>query len=178
MTAKAELHYDGRTLELPVIEGTEKERAIDISALRKELGLITLDPGYVNTGSCRSAITFIDGEKGILRYRGYPIEQLAERSSFLEVAWLLLHGELPKASELQSFKEDIRLHTMLHEDVKRFFGAFPKKAHPMAICAAVIGALSTFYQNFLDPNDEGQSNLSTHRLLAKVPTIAAYAFKH
>lgn len=178
MTSHAQLTFDGQTLDLPVIEGTERERAIDIGALRAKLGLITLDPGYVNTGSCTSAVTFIDGEKGILRYRGYPIEELAEKSSFLEVTHLLLNGELPNKSELVGFTDDVRQHTMLHEDVKRFFAAFPKDAHPMAVCAATVSALSTFYQEFLNPSDDEHLNISATRLLAKLPTIAAYAYKH
>ena len=178
MTDTARLTFDGQTLDLPVVSGTEQERAVDIGALRKELGLITLDPGFVNTGSCRSAVTFIDGEKGILRYRGYPIEQLAERSTFLEVSYLLLHGELPGKADLDAFVDEIRTHTMLHEDIKRMIAAFPKDAHPMAMTSAVVGALSTFYQEFLNPKDEGQVALSTKRLLAKLPTIAAYAYKH
>ena len=178
MASKAQLSYDGQTLDLPVIEGSEHETAIDISQLRKKLGLITLDPGFVNTGSCKSSITFIDGEQGILRYRGYPIEQLAEKSSFLEVSYLLLEGHLPSQQELDAFVESVRMRTMLHEDLKRFFGVFPKDAHPMAVCAATVSALSTFYQDFLNPQDDDQARMSTTRLLAKLPTIAAYSYKH
>ena len=178
MTKNAKLSYGGKELDLPVIEGTEGERAIDIGNLRSEMGLITLDQGFVNTGSTESAITFIDGEKGILRYRGYPIEELAEKSDFLEVAYLLIRGELPSAQQLAEFKRHVTLHTMLHEDFKRFYGGFPKDAHPMAICAAACGALSTFYQDSLDVDDERQIEISTHRLLAKFPTIAAYSYKH
>ncbi len=178
MTPKAHLTFDGKSLDLPLVEGTEQERAIDIGKLRSALGLITLDPGFVNTGSCQSSITFIDGEQGILRYRGYPIEELAEKSTFLETAYLLLYGELPARQVLDEFTDDIRMHTMLHEDVKRFIAAFPKDAHPMAICMAVIGALSTFYQEFLDPRNGEHTRISTNRLLAKLPTIAAYAYKH
>ncbi len=174
----AELHYGDKVLKLPVTVGTEAEAGIDISSLRKETGAITLDPGYVNTGSCESAITYIDGEKGILRYRGIPIEELCERSTFLEVCYLLLYGELPTKDELDDFTNDIRTHTMLHEDVKRFFSVFPKKAHPMAVCAAVIGALSTFYPKSMDPRDHKQRDISTARIIAKLPTIAAYSFKH
>jgi citrate synthase len=137
-----------------------------------------MDPGYANTGACRSAITFIDGDKGILRYRGYPIEELAEKSSFLEVAHLLIYGELPTASQLSSFQESIRRHTMLHEDFKRIYSALPKDAHPMAACAAAVGALATFYPDSLDPRDPRHVEVSVHRLLAKLPTMAAYAFKH
>jgi citrate synthase len=178
MSANAKVTIGDKALELPIVEGTEQERAIDISSLRSELGIITLDPGYVNTGSTKSAITFIDGEKGILRYRGYPIEQLAERSHFLEVAYLLIKGELPTKEELDGFCLNVRMHTMLHEDIKRFYGGFPKDAHPMAICAAVVGALSTFYQDCLDVHDPRQVEISYHRLLAKLPTIAAYSHKH
>jgi citrate synthase len=128
------------------VRGTEDETAFEIGKLRSSTGLITLDPGYGNTGACQSAITFIDGEKGILRYRGYPIDQLAEHSTFLEVAWLLIHGELPTREELSAFKEDITRHTMLHEDFRRFYGSLPKNAHPMPVCAAAVGALTTFYQ--------------------------------
>jgi citrate synthase len=178
MTKTATLTVDGKTLELPIVEGSEGERGIDIGKLRKETGLIALDPGFVNTGSCTSDITFIDGEKGILRYRGYPIEQLAERSSFLEVCYLLVNDKLPSAAELEEFKTNVTMHTMLHEDIKRFYMGFPKKAHPMAISAAVLSALSTFYQDSLDTEDEREVAISAYRLLAKLPTIAAYAFKH
>ena len=178
MSKTAELRVDGESIELPLVEGTEGERAIDIGALRSKTGLITLDPGYVNTGSCTSAITFIDGEEGILRYRGYPIEDLAEKSTFLEVAYLLMHGELPKREELHSFVDSIRRHTMLHEDFKKFFNALPKDAHPMAACAASVGALATFYPDSLEPDDPRQLEISMHRLIAKLPTLASYAYKH
>ena len=178
MSKTAELRFDDETVELPMIEGTEGERAIDIGKLRGQTGLITLDPGYVNTGSCTSAITFIDGEKGILRYRGYSIEELSEKSTFLEVAYLLMYGELPKREELHEFVDSIRRHTMLHEDFKKFFNALPKDAHPMAACAAAVGALSTFYPDSLDPADPQQLEVSTHRLIAKLPTLASYAYKH
>jgi citrate synthase len=157
--------------------GSESERGLDITRLRKETGYITLDPGYVNTGSCQSAVTFLDGEKGILRYRGYPIEQLAERSSFLEVAYLLIYGELPTGTTLAAWDDSIRHHSMVHENMRRFYEALPRDAHPMAVCAAVIGALSTFYQDSLDPRDPEQVRISIHRLLAKMPTIAAYSYK-
>jgi len=170
-----EFEYEGRPVRLPLVRGTEDEVAVDIGRLRSETGLITLDPGYGNSGACKSAITFIDGERGILRYRGYPIEQLAEKSSFLEVAWLLLFGELPRRAELDQFAEDVTRHTMLNENFGRFFGALPKDAHPMPVCAAAVGALATFYQ---DPEDEQKWKDSAIRLLAKMPTIAAYSFKH
>jgi citrate synthase len=178
MTETAQLRVDGKTLELPIVEGTEGERGIDIGSLRAKTGLITLDPGYANTGSCRSAITFIDGEKGILRYRGIPIEQLAAKSNFLEVAYLLIYGVLPSRAELDAFVGSITIHTMLHEDFKRFFGALPKDAHPMAACSAAVGALSAFYPDSLDPRDKRQVEISVHRLIAKMITMAAYAYKH
>ncbi|HXX46706.1 MAG TPA: citrate synthase [Myxococcota bacterium] len=178
MDEMARLEIDGKTYDLPIVTGSEGERAIDIGKLRDQSGVITLDPGYKNTGSCKSAITFIDGEQGILRYRGYPIEELAERSDFLEVAYLLIHGELPTAEAYRVWANSIRYHTMLHEDLKRFFSAFPKDAHPMGVCSAVISALSTFYPEDLDPLDAAQVKVSVERLLAKFPTIAAYANKH
>ncbi|HVP31329.1 MAG TPA: citrate synthase [Myxococcota bacterium] len=178
MTEKAQLRVGDKTLDFDVLVGSEGERGIDIRKLRDQTGVITFDPGYANTGACRSAITFIDGEQGILRYRGYPIEQLAERSTFLEVAYLLIHGELPRRDELHEFTESIRHHSMLHEDMKRFYSAFPKDAHPMATCSGAIGALATFYPDSLDHRDPRQVNVSVHRLLAKLPTIASYAYKH
>ena len=178
MTDTAELRVDGKTLTLPILEGSEGERAIDTTKLRSQTGLITFDPGFANTGSCRSSITFIDGENGILRYRGIPIEQLAENSSFLEVAYLLIYGKLPTESELNSFVDSITRHTMLHEDFKRFFGALPKDTHPMAACSAAVGALSAFYPDSLDPRDERHVEISVHRLIAKIITMAACAYKH
>jgi len=178
MSQTAELRVDGKSIELPIVEGTEGERALDIGKLRSQTGLVTLDPGYVNTGSCTSAITYIDGENGILRYRGYPIEALAEKSTFLEVAYLLMEGELPDRERLHGFVDSIRRHTMLHEDFKRFFSALPKDAHPMAACAAAVGGLATFYPDSLDPADARQVEISTHRLIAKLPTLASYAYKH
>ena len=163
--------------EFPIITGTEGERGIHIGSLRKQTGLITMDPGYVNTGAVTSALTFLDGEKGILRYRGYPIEQLAEHGSFLETAYLLIYGNLPTASELDEFRSAIRKHTLLHEDVKRFYDGFPRDAHPMAILSSVVGALSTFYQDSNDPHDPEAVQLQIIRLMAKLPTIAAYAYK-
>jgi len=178
MADTATLVVDGQTVELPLIEGSEGERAIDVRKLRAQTGIITFDPGFANTGSCRSAITFIDGEKGILRYRGIPIEELAEQSTFLEVAYLLIYGRLPSVSEFDSFSRSITTHTMLHEDFKRFFGALPKDAHPMAACSAAVGALSAFYPDSLDPRDPRQLEVSVHRLIAKMITMAAYAYKH
>ncbi|RMF81774.1 MAG: citrate synthase [Nitrospirae bacterium] len=174
---EAILTYDGKEYRFPVVTGSEGERGIDIGRLRQETGAITLDPGYVNTGSCTSSITFIDGERGILRYRGYPIEELAERSSFLEVAYLLIYGELPRADELAAWRDSIRHHSMIHEDLRQLFAAMPKDAHPMAVAAAAVGALSTFYQDSLDPRDPQQVMISIHRLIAKFPTLAAYAYK-
>ncbi len=170
-----ELSYENKRVALPLIRGSEGEVAIDIRRLRSETGLITFDPGYANTGACKSAITFIDGERGILRYRGYPIEELAERSSFLAVAFLLIHGELPGPAQLEAFGREVTYHTMLHEDFGRFFSALPKDAHPMPVCAAAVGALATFYQ---DPESEETIHKEIVRLIAKMPTIAAYSYKH
>ncbi len=168
----ADIRYDGKSVTLPLVKGSENEIGIDIRQLRAKTGLITLDPGFGNTGACQSAITFIDGEQGILRYRGYPIEELAKNSTFLEVAWLLIHGELPKKDELEAFTRAVTTHTMLHEDFGRFFSALPKDAHPMPVCAAAVGALATFYQQ---PDSDHES---VTRLIAKMPTIAAYSYKH
>jgi citrate synthase len=168
---------DGRGVDLPLIVGTEGERALDIARLRSATGAITLDEGFVNTGSTASAITYLDGEQGILRYRGYPIEVLAERCDFVEVAYLLIYGELPSAPELDAFRLSLSRHTMLHEDMRSFYGGFPRDAHPMAIVGSVVGALSTFYQDSLDVRDPRQVEISMHRLLAKLPTIAAYSYK-
>jgi citrate synthase len=170
-----EISFEGKRVVLPVVRGTEDESAADISKLRSATGLITLDPGYGNTGACQSAITFIDGEKGILRYRGYPIEELAEHSTFLEVAWLLIKGELPTRADLALFSREITRHTMLHEDFRAFFGSLPKDAHPMPVCAATVGALATFYQ---EPESERQIQNTIIRLLAKMPSIAACSYKH
>jgi citrate synthase len=178
MSESAELRLGDKVIQLPVVEGSEGEKAIDIGKLRSQTGYITLDPGYANTGSCTSSITFIDGEKGILRYRGIPIEEIAEQSSFIEVAYLLIYGRLPSQSELDYFRGSITRHTMIHEDMKSFFGALPKDAHPMAACSAAVGALSTFYPDSLDPHDARQVEISIHRLIAKLPTLAAYAYKH
>jgi citrate synthase len=177
MVEAAKLKYGDEDLELPVVVGTEHERAIDISQLRAKTGLVTLDEGYVNTGSTTSAITYLDGDRGILRYRGYPIEDLAQHCDFLEVCYLLIHGELPGRRELEEFRESIRRHTMLHEDMRSFYNGFPRDAHPMAILSSVVSALSTFYQDSLDPMDEQQIKISITRLLAKLPTIAAYSYK-
>ena len=177
MSEVAKLQVEGREIDLPVIVGTESERALDISTLRSRTGYITLDEGYVNTGSTSSDITFIDGEKGILRYRGYPIEELAQNCSFVEVSYLLIYGELPTAAELEEFRNSLRRHTMLHEDMRTFYNGFPRDAHPMAILSSVVGALSTFYQDSLDPRNPDEVNISIHRLMAKLPTIAAFSYK-
>ena len=175
MSKVAKLQVEGHDLEFPVVEGTENEKAIDIGVLRKQTGLITIDEGFVNTGSTSSAITFLNGEQGVLRYRGYAIEDLAKNCDFMEVAFLLVYGELPTKSEIDEFRDSIRHHTMLHEDMRLFYNGFPRDAHPMAILSSVVGALSTFYQDSLDPNDPEQVEISIHRLLAKLPTIAAYS---
>ena len=177
MSEIAELKLAGQTVELPVVVGTENEKGIDISNLRAKTGYITLDNGYMNTGACSSAITFIDGEKGILRYRGVPIEVLAERSSFLETAYLLIEGKLPTQAELDFFTNRVRRHTMIHEDIKRFYDGFPRDAHPMAILASVVSSLSTFYQHEDARSEDELFSLNSVRLLAKLPTIAAYAYK-
>jgi len=173
------LSFDGVETKLPVVRGTENELGVDISKLRAQTGLITLDYGYVNTGACESEITFIDGEAGILRYRGIPIEELVSghQPSFLETSYLLIHGELPTRDQLDDFRYGIRKHTLLHEDAKRFFDAFPKDAHPMGVLSSVVSALSTFYPDSNDPHDPDQVQLSIIRLMAKLPTIAAYAYK-
>jgi citrate synthase len=173
----ARLELNGKSFELPVVTGTERERGLDISKLLAASGCTTLDEGYANTGSTQSAITFLDGDRGILRYRGYPIEQLAAKCDFLEVAHLLIYGNLPNEKELNAFRGSILRHTMLHEDMRKFFGGFPRDAHPMAILSAAVSALSTFYQDSLDPADPRQVEVSIHRLLAKLPTIAAYSYK-
>jgi citrate synthase len=175
--ADFELKHPGGQLPLPVTEATEGPAGLEVSTLLKDTGYVTLDPGFVNTASCSSAITFIDGDEGILRYRGYPIDQLAEQSSFLEVSHLLIYGELPSAAELADFDQSIRNHTLLHEDLRRFFDGFPRDAHPMAVLSSAVSALSTFYQDSLDPFDREHVDLSTVRLMAKLPTIASYAFK-
>jgi citrate synthase len=173
----AKLETPTGVIELKTVEGTEAPSGLDISKLLGSTGQVTLDVGFVNTASCRSAITYIDGDAGILRYRGYPIEELAEKATFLEVSWLLIYGELPTEAELIEFKRKIRKHTMLHEDFREFFQGFPTDAHPMAVLSSAVAALSTFYQDSLDPFDPNHVEMSTIRLLAKMPTIAAYAHK-
>lgn len=179
MSEIAKLEFDGKTYEIPVVTGTENEKGLDINALRASTGLITLDPGYKNTGSTSSAITFLDGEKGILRYRGYPIEQLAEQASFVEVVYLTIYGELPTQSELNTFKDSITRHTLVHEDMKHFYEAYPSKAHPMGILASMVMSLSTFYPESHDPNRGKEAiDLTIIRLIAKLPTLAAMAYKN
>jgi citrate synthase len=179
MSEIAKIELDGQVYELPVVVGSENEKAIDISALRAKSGYITLDSGYKNTGSCKSAITYLDGENGILRYRGYPIEQLAEKASFLEVAYLLIYGSLPTQAELDSFRNSITKHTLVHEDMKQFFEAYPAKAHPMGVLSSMVCSLSTFYPESLNPNrSEAEFDLTIHRLLAKLPTLAAWSYKN
>ncbi|CCI53664.1 MAG: citrate synthase [Tetrasphaera jenkinsii] len=175
--AGAKLLAEGKELFLKRIPATEGEDGFDISALLKETGDVTLDTGFVNTASCSSKITFINGDTGILRYRGYPIEQLAEHSNFLEVSYLLIYGELPTQEQADAFDARLRRHTLLHEDLKLFFNGFPRDAHPMPVLSSAVSALSTFYQDSLDPFDPEEVEISTIRLLAKLPTIAAYAYK-
>jgi citrate synthase len=165
------------SLELPIRPATEGSAGAEITKLLSNTGLVTYDPGFANTASCISEITYIDGDAGILRYRGYPIDQLAEESTFIEVSYLLIYGVLPTAEQLSSFENNIRRHTLLHEDMKRFFDGFPSDAHPMPVLSSAVSALSTFYQGFLDPLHEEDFELSTYRLMAKLPTIAAYAYK-
>jgi citrate synthase len=177
MSEKAILKIDGKEYELPVLTGSENEKAIDITKLRQLTGYVTIDSGYLNTGACTSAITFLDGEQGILRYRGIPIEDLAAKSTFTEVAYLLIHGRLPNEKELKSWNTSITHHTMIHEDLKRLFNGFPKDGHPMAIMSCMMGCLSTYYQDSYDPMNEEHRDISIIRLLAKFPTIAAFAYK-
>jgi citrate synthase len=174
---KATLLYPGGSTELPIEQSVDGPSGINISSLRQATGYTSLDYGFVNTAATRSAITYIDGDAGILRYRGYAIEELAAKSTYLEVAWLLIYGELPTASELESFEERVRRHTLLHEDLRRFFDALPSNAHPMPILSSAVSALSTFYEDSLSVHDPEQIELSTIRLLAKLPIIAAYAHK-
>jgi citrate synthase len=179
MSNKAQIILDGKTYEFPIIEGSEGEKAIDIAKLREETGYITLDLGYKNTGATKSAITFLDGEEGILHYRGYPIEQLAEKASFLEVSYLLLFGDLPNKRQLEEFTGNIRYHSLVHEDMKRFFEFFPNNAHPMGILSAMVNSLSTFYPKSQDPHRPSKDIERTiFRLIAKMPTLAAISYKN
>ena len=167
---------EGKTYELPIVVGTEGERAIDISRLLKDAGLITLDPGYVNTGSCQSAITFMDGDKGILRHRGYPIEQLAEHSSFVETAYLLINGELPTQEELSAFSSLLNDHSLVHEDMRAFFEHYPSRAHPMGILSSMVTAMRAFYPERKDRSAEEQINITFARLISKLRTLAAMSY--
>lgn len=171
------LKHGSADMALNEVAATVGSAGLDISNLLKETNHVALDHGFMNTASCSSAITYIDGDAGILRYRGYPIEELAEKSSFLETSYLLIYGKLPNAQELSTFESEIGKHTMVHEDLRRFFDGFPRDAHPMPVLSSAVSALSTFYQDSLDPFDERQVEISTIRLMAKLPTLAAYAHK-
>ena len=173
----ARLSVEGKDLDLGLVHGTAGNSGINIAGLLKETGDVTYDPGFMNTANAKSAVTFIDGDEGVLRYRGYAIEDLAKNSSFMEVAYLLIYGELPTADTLAAWEENIARHTMVHEDIKNFFGGFPRDAHPMPVLSSSVSALSTFYSDSQDPFDEEQVHISTIRLLAKVPVLASYAFK-
>ena len=175
---KVTLNYPGGSAEFPILSAVDGASVIDLSKLNAQTGLNAFDQGFVNTASTRSAITYIDGDQGILRYRGYPIEELASKRSYLEVAYLLIYGELPSADELANFDDRIRRHTLIHEDLKNLFHAMPQNAHPMSVLAAGVSALSTFYQDSLNPHDAAQVELSTIRLLAKMPVLAAYSHKN
>ena len=177
MSEVAKIILGGKEAEFPVIVGSENEKGINIKALRSKMGVTTLDDGFMSTSACRSGITFLNGEKGILRYRGYPIEQLADKSNFIEVAYLLIYGDLPDQKELNDFKKNITYHTLIHEDLRRLYDNFPKNAHPMAILSSMIGTLSAFYEDTMNPLEEGTRAISMYRLIAKAPTIAAYSYK-
>ena len=178
MTEKAKIILpDGQTMDLPVLTGSENEKGIDISGLRKQTGYITLDPGFVNTGSCESSITFLDGEKGVLRYRGYPIEELAEKSTFIEVGYLLINGELPKKDQLENFTNRINLHSMIHEDMRHFFEGFSQNSHPMVILSAMISSLSAYYAEASGKASIENLEINSARLIAKISTIAAFSYK-
>jgi citrate synthase len=173
----ASLKYPGGEIDLKIVNATEGADGIALGPLLSKTGYTTFDNGFVNTSACKSSITYIDGDAGILRYRGIPIDQLAEKSTFIEVSYLLIYGELPSTDQLADFTKRIQLHTMLHEDLKRFFDGFPRNAHPMPVLSSAVNALSAYYPDSLDPTDNEQVELSTIRLLAKLPTIAAYAYK-
>ncbi|GAA3941839.1 citrate synthase [Hymenobacter algoricola] len=179
MAESAEIILDGKSYSFPVTEGSEHEKAIDIAKLRDQTGYITIDSGYKNTGATKSAITFLDGEEGILRYRGYPIEQLAEKSSFLEVSYLLIYGKLPTTAELANFGDQITKHTLVHEDVRKIFDGFPSAAHPMAILSSLICSLTAFYPESVSPDlSKEEIDLNVIRLMAKISTIAAWTYKN
>jgi len=178
MTEKAKIILpDGQSFDFPVLTGSENEKGIDISGLRKQTGYITLDPGFVNTGSCESSITFLDGEKGVLRFRGYPIEELAEKSSFIEVGYLLINGELPKKDQLENFTNRINLHSMIHEDMRHFFEGFSQNSHPMVILSAMISSLSAYYAEASGKASIENLEINSARLIAKISTIAAFSYK-
>ena len=172
-----QLIVDGQSKDLPIVTATEGNDGIVVSSLLRDTGMVTVDPGFMNTASCESKITYIDGDEGILRYRGYPIEQLAEHSTFLEVAYLLIHGELPTPGELDAFEERVNRHTLVHEDFRTFMGTFPRHAHPMAVMSSAINALSTFYPESLDPFDPETVELATVLILAKTRTITSYVHR-
>ncbi|MBP9828423.1 MAG: citrate synthase [Proteobacteria bacterium] len=178
MTRKATITIDGKTIELPIIQGSFGPDALDIRSFYQETGLFCYDPGFLSTASCSSGITYIDGDKGILLYRGYPIEDLVEKCDFLDIAYLLFYGELPRAEQRESFESSIMHHTMVHEQLRSFFQGFRRDAHPMAIMVGVVGALSAFYHDNLDIYDAKQREMASHRLIAKMPTIAAMAYNY
>jgi citrate synthase len=179
MSEIAKIELDGTIYELPVIVGSENEKAIDISKLRDLTGYITLDTGYKNTGATKSAITFLDGEEGVLRYRGYSIEELADKASFMEVSYLLIYGELPTQTQFTNFETKIKKHTLVHEDMRRFFEAFPAQAHPMGVLSSMVSSLATFYPESLDPNRSAEAkDLTIQRILAKLPTLSAWSYKN
>ena len=179
MSKKVTLQYNNKEYNFDLLEGSENENAIDVSSLRTEANLITLDPGFKNTGSCKSSITFLDGEKGILRYRGYSIEELAEKSTFLEVAFLLIYSELPTQEELDAFTKDVSEHSLVHEDVRSILDGFPSKAHPMGVLSSLVSSLTAFYPKSLDPNRSiEQVNGTVIRAIAKLPTLAAWSYKN
>ncbi|MEE3036981.1 MAG: citrate synthase [Bacteroidota bacterium] len=179
MSDKAQLHYNGKVYDIPIVEGSKNEKALDISRLRVDSGLITLDKGFKNTGSTKSSITFLNGEEGILRYRGFSIEELAEKSSFIEVCYLLIYGELPSQSQFDEFKSEITSHTLVHEDVKSILDGFPSMSHPMGVLSSLVSSLTAFYPKSLDPNRSSDKvNGTIIRLLAKLPTLAAWSYKN
>jgi len=178
MTDTAKLVLDGQTVELPVVVGTENEKGIDVTRLQSSTGYLTLDPGYANTGACKSAITFIDGDQGILRYRGYDIAELCEKSTFMEVCYLLIHGELPTPEQFTRFKDKVLMHSLIHEDMKSFFTSYPGHAHPMAILSSMVCSLSVYHPELLRPNPSSKEASQTiTRLLSKVRVLAAFAYK-
>ena len=172
------LEYKGQTIELPVIRGTEGPDVIDIRSLYAKLGMFTFDPGFMSTASCESQITFIDGDEGRLLYRGYPIQDLVERCNYLEIAYLLIYGELPSPEQKKGFEHDITYHTLVHVQMESLFNGFRRDAHPMAIMVGVVGALSAFYHDSTDVNDPMQRQTAIHRLIAKMPTLAAMAYNY